>query len=338
MGQYIQVNGDYNIKTKTGGKVTLNTGPGVGEVRVTGNLVVDGDTLTVSAENLQVQDNLITLNYGETGAGVTLRYSGMEVDRGTENKTAIIYDENDDTWNIGNGTPESGYDYNDSRLRLKEVLTNADTDDGDLTLIGFGTGVVKVLGTDNYRLQVTDPDDIPNKDYVDYAILNNPTYQLRRDDTRVVAFDANDPLIPSLSLSNSIGPYISQPSESLVSILVDDFEVAAFSRSQIRFAGLNFFTEDAAPGAPFGTADAAVIQTTSSSGNIKLETNSTGKVEITYALQLDDNGVTPASVDNATLLYGGTIGTGKTGLYFVNTSTTDELISKRKAFLYSVIF
>ena len=114
--------------------------------------------------------------------------------------------------------------------------------------------------------------------------------------------------------------------------------MAAFARSQVRFAGLNFFTEDAAPGAPFGTADAAVIQTTSSSGNIKLETNSTGKVEITYALQLDDNGVTPASVDNSTLLYGGSVGTGNTGLYFVNTSNTDELISKRKAFLYSVLF
>ena len=81
MGQFIQVSGDYNIKTREGGTVKVDTGPGVGELRVTGNLIVEGDTLTVSAENLQVQDNIITVNYGETGAGVTLRYAGVEVDR-----------------------------------------------------------------------------------------------------------------------------------------------------------------------------------------------------------------------------------------------------------------
>jgi hypothetical protein len=67
MGQVIQVNGDYNIKARSGGVITLDTGEGVGYTKVTGNLVVEGDTLTVSAEDLQVNDNIIVLNYGEVG-------------------------------------------------------------------------------------------------------------------------------------------------------------------------------------------------------------------------------------------------------------------------------
>ena len=88
MGQFVQTNGDYNIKTSEGGTIKLDTGPGVGTVRVTGNLLVEGDTLTVSAENLNVNDNVITLNYGETGAGVTLRYSGIQIERGSETSAA----------------------------------------------------------------------------------------------------------------------------------------------------------------------------------------------------------------------------------------------------------
>ena len=118
MGQFLQTNGDYNIKTREGGTVKVDTGPGVGELRVTGNLIVEGDTLTVSAENLQVQDNIITVNFGETGAGVTLRYSGIEVDRGTENNVSLVWDESDDTWNF----LENGTSYTYSRLRLKEIL------------------------------------------------------------------------------------------------------------------------------------------------------------------------------------------------------------------------
>jgi len=82
MGQFVQTNGDYNIKTSEGARITLDTGNGIGEVRVTGNLLVEGDTLTVSAENLDVVDNIIVLNSGETGAGVSLRYSGIQIDRG----------------------------------------------------------------------------------------------------------------------------------------------------------------------------------------------------------------------------------------------------------------
>ena len=218
MGQFVQVSGDYNIKSGEGAVITLDTGAGVGTTRVTGNLIVEGDTLNVSVENLQVQDNIIVVNYGETGSGVTLRYSGIEVDRGSSESVSFLWDDNDDTWNL-----KQGAGYNSSRLRVKEILTNADTDSGDLTLIGTGTGVIKVLGTTAYELQVTDDDDIPNKAYVDNAIQTNPTFQILRGDTRAAAFDIGNPIAIGLF---PIGPYFAQPSESVIGLAVDDNIVA----------------------------------------------------------------------------------------------------------------
>jgi len=331
MGQFIQVSGDYNIKTGEGSTITLDTGAGVGETRVTGNLVVEGDTLYVSVENLNVDDNIITVNYGEspTHAGVSLRFSGIEVERGSLENVSLLWDENDATWNL-----KEGAGYNTSKLRLKEILTNADTDSGDLTLIGTGTGVVKVAGTTAYELQVTDDDDIPNKKYVDDAIQTNPTFQILRSDTRVSAFDISDPIGSGLF---PIGPYFVQPTESLIGVAVDNTIVAQFFRNRVQFSGLNFYLEDPTPDNPL-IPDASVLQTVNTNGNIKLETNGTGKVQITYALQLDNPGTTPAAVSNASLVYGGSVGTGSTGVYFRNTAKNDELISKSKALVFSMIF
>ena len=329
MGQFVQVSGDYNIKSGEGAVITLDTGAGVGTTRVTGNLLVEGDTLNVSVENLNVQDNIITLNYGETGSGVTLRYSGIEVDRGSLESVSFLWDDNDDSWNL-----KQGAGYASSRLRVKEILTNPDTDSGDLTLIGTGTGVIKVLGTTAYELQVTDDDDVPNKKYVDDAIQTNPTFQILRGDTRAAAFDISNPIDPGLF---PIGPYFAQPTESVIGLAVDDNIVAQFFRNRVQLAGINFFLEDPTPDTP-GIPDATVLQTVNTNGNIKLETNGTGKVQITYALQLDNPGTTPAAVTNASLVYGGAVGAGSTGVYFRNTVKNDELISKSKALVFSMIF
>jgi len=201
-------------------------------------------------------------------------------------------------------------------------------------LIGTGTGVIKVLGTTAYELQVTDDDDVPNKKYVDDAIQTNPTFQILRGDTRAAAFDIGNPIAIGLF---PIGPYFAQPTESVIGLAVDDNIVAQFFRNRVQLAGINFFLEDPTPDAP-GIPDATVLQTVNTNGNIKLETNGTGKVQITYALQLDNPGATPAAVTNASLVYGGSVGTGSTGVYFRNTVKNDELISKSKALVFSMIF
>jgi len=375
-GRTVKVSGDYSLVTGQGNTILLDTGPNIGTVRVTGNLIVEGDTLTVEAQNLNVEDNIIILNYGEPGPGVTVGdgYSGIQIDRGanpdssTVPPATLLWDESSEAWQLSLGTPETGFNWSASKLRLKEILTDSDTDDGDLTLIGAGLGVVKVVGTLNYEARVTDDDDIPNKKYVDDAIESNPTFQIVKDDTRVIALDVNDPL-DAAAFVPPIGPYSSMPGQSEVAILVNSRRIAAFRQNSIEFTGLTFFTEDPVvsdigasmggnpnpyTGAPgFENQSAVVIQADNTNTNIRFETNGTGRVVITYAQAFEhqDPATPPAVVTGVSQVYGATPGAGTTGLRFVNTRaskeldgtinasfTNDELVSKNRALLFSMLF
>jgi hypothetical protein len=67
---------------------------------VTGDLTVSGNTTTVNTEQLNVEDNIITLNSGVTGAP-TLN-SGIEVNRGTSTDVAVLWNETTDKWTFTN--------------------------------------------------------------------------------------------------------------------------------------------------------------------------------------------------------------------------------------------
>jgi hypothetical protein len=293
----------------------------------------------VSAENLNVKDNVIVLNFGETGAGVTLEYSGIQIDRGTLTPASILFDEGADSWFIAEGTPESSFNYSNSNLRLRRISTDADTDSGDLTLIGFGTGVVKVLGTTNYEQQVTADDDIPNKKYVDDAIIATPSFQIVRSDTRITTFDTENPLDQDFF---PIGPYVTNPNQDQIAVIVNNRRVALFTEEEFSLRGLSIFPEDNKGSDIFGGApsQAVTIQARDTNSGIRLETNGTGKVEISYALQFNsvDLGIAPAVVTDTTVIYNGPIAAGTSGLYAVNNNYRDELVLKSRALLFSMIF
>lgn len=73
----------------------------LGNVTITGNVTQQGDSFITEAETVQVKDNLLVLNNGEVGAGVTAGISGIEVDRGTETNYQFIFDESDDYFKVG---------------------------------------------------------------------------------------------------------------------------------------------------------------------------------------------------------------------------------------------
>ena len=354
MGQFFRVNGDYNIKVRDCGTIKLDTGTS-GDTIITGNLTVQGDLTSVSTTNLEIEDRIITLNDGETGPGVSLVYSGIEIDRGTYvdstavPRAAFIWNETNPGfttdedpasaagyWQIVTGSSETAYGFADSNLKLRRILTNSSTDGGDLTLIGTGTGVVKVAGTTNYRLQVTDNDDIPNKDYVDFSILNNPTFQIRApqgQDTRVVIAD-KDITPNNASTGGSLAYYYAQTGypisvdgavESGVGFLVDGTLTATFYKNRVVLQSLEIVNSE--------------IRHDSSNENIFINTNGTGKLQTNYAIQLDNNAVSPAIVTGSHIIYSKPESTGKSGIYFVNTENTrDELVSKNRALLFSMLF
>lgn len=345
MGQFLRINGDYNIKCSEGSKITLDTGAGVGEVRITGDLIVEGETTTVQAENLNVEDNIIIVNFGETGSGITLNYAGIQVDRGSASPVGIFYDETVDAWifvkdgpAINEGDPATPFNFDESRIKVKEILTDSGTDSGDLTLIGTGTGVVKVIGTINYEDQVTHDDDLPNKKYVDDAIQNNPTFQIvapQTQDTKVVIADKE--ITPNLSTQPGSLAYFTATTtfstfgESAVSIITDNKLTAQFYPNRAEIFNLEF------TGTEITTKNAITNE------NIFVRTQGTGKLQTNYALQLEQLGVVPAYVSNSNLLYAASPDIGTTGIWFVNDSSeaakrNGELISKNKALVFSMIF
>jgi hypothetical protein len=350
MGQFLRVNGDYNIRAGDGAKITLDTGPVAsgGSVRVTGNLVVEGDTFNISTTNLSIEDNIISLNNGEVGPGVSLGYSGIEIDRGDtssvtpQNNASFLYDESTDSWILAHGSAPGPFNFDASRLRLKQILTNSTTDSGDLTLIGTGTGVVKVLGTINYEDQVTEDDDIPNKKFVDDAIQNNPTFQIvapQAQDTRVVIADKD--ISPNLAgTAGSLAYFTATTSyntfgESAVSVIVDNALVGQFYANRFEVGDLEIG----------GGLDRNEI--TSRGGitneNIFVRTQGTGKLHTNYAMQFEKIGTVPSYVSNNVLVYAADPGTGTSGIYFVNDGAeaarqNGELISKNRALVFSMLF
>jgi len=173
---------DYKVKVKSGGNITLDTGLSSGITTVTGNLVVLGSTTQVNSSDLNLKDNIITLNDGESGTGITLNQSGIQIDRGSYSDAKIVFDETI-TWAdpISATTITGGFTLVNASGTLQGLRINSvSTGGGDLYLINSGTGVISVTGTNNYETQITDDDDIPNKKYVDDTIVTQLTSTFQR--------------------------------------------------------------------------------------------------------------------------------------------------------------
>jgi hypothetical protein len=67
---------------------------------VNGNLTVNGDTATISAETITIEDNILVLNSNVTGAPST--NAGIEVERGTSSNVSLRWNESTDKWEVTN--------------------------------------------------------------------------------------------------------------------------------------------------------------------------------------------------------------------------------------------
>lgn len=128
------------------------------------------------------------------------------------------------------------------------------------------------------------------------------------------------------------------------------------------FAGLRF---DVASGAwqvsnsvyGNGTANGQPYSTLSTGGaiggaNLEIQYNNNGTFGANATFKFDyansqvvlngsqafGNTATPTNVSNSIVLYGNAVGSGGTGLYVTSATAADELVSKAKAIVYSIIF
>lgn len=318
MSRYVRVNdSDYKLTVDNGGTIKFDTSGGTGgasgEVIVTGDLIVLGNTTTVDTANLTIEDNIILLNKGESGSGVTEDTAGIQIDRGSLNDAQFLFDENISYDSPTSGPPiAGGFVIKDTSGQLLGLRTNViDTDGGTLILIGKGTGVVSVSGTEDYENQVLDDDDIPNKKYIDDEILTiiseNPPNRIFESDSKLEINDA------SLGGTTDL-------------ILTLDNVISASWTSTIHEIYDLRFTEN------------KVIANVSNT-DLELISDGIGSVVIDDKLKLKLAALVPSSSIDGIKIYASSEEEGGTGVFFVNTEgTRDEFISRSKAIVYSMIF
>ncbi len=72
-----------------------------GDLTITGNVTISGGLTTVDTTTVTTSDNLIIINNGEVGAGVTAGTAGIQVDRGSLTDYQFMFRETDDSFVIG---------------------------------------------------------------------------------------------------------------------------------------------------------------------------------------------------------------------------------------------
>jgi len=419
MSKFLRVlDGNYNIKVQDGGEITLDTGSQVGSVRITGNLIVEGDNTTVSSENTVFKDNIIVLNSpgkiyatfvgsitgniltvtsiatgtiltgmsiswydlapldssiigasqitgqvsgslggvgvyniadtlspavssrtitGEKlssggGSGVTLGTAGIRIDRGTLVDAQLLWDEALNPFDPASATNADGafkLTYaNGDPIGLR---TNSISSGGEIFLQP-GSGYVQVykvnyqndLLTENVTYPVVAnrvlyPDVVPNKRYVDQAIFDAvatlaPTF-IERGDTEVRVYDT--------ALSDPISKATIEIDGVLKNTFLDN--QVDFLQDQINLAEIRI--------------QESTISAPGTGGDLILQATGAQSVRIDDTLLIKSAAIAPTYDGIGLKLYTGAQSTGGTGLFYVNsTNTRDEIISKNRSLLFSMIF
>jgi hypothetical protein len=395
---------DYKVRVRDGGTITLFTGTQTGTVIVSGDLLVQGNTTTVESETMTVKDNIIILNQGETGAGVTLGTSGIQIDRGPSTPDAqLVWDENETHYSpTTGGTPFGTWVFKRDNGTLTGIQTNSiDTNQGILGLINSGsTGYVTVTGTANYERNVlsyvdnvtfnptlgvslnpTDDDIIPNSkamaDYVSGSLAFFVAETFGAGDTLGEGFDTvrftgvasfNGFIMTIVSVTTGkvkvgqritgagitpgttitafgggagpagaggIGTYTVSNSHSLLptAITVGD----AVSKLTFKVDNVLEATIDST-GLTVGNINVDVNTISSTSNNIILDPNNSN-VQIEGHVSLVNQVSDPTAAASLNKVYSkSALGAGDTGLYFTNTTESGELVSKKRAILFGMIF
>ena len=352
MSKFLRVpDGDYKVEVQPGGRITLDTGTDQGQVRVTGDLIIEGDTTTVQSINLTVSDNIIVVNAAETGNGITLDRAGLQIERGNLVDAFMVFDERIQ-WAPPGGATQNGaftfVDVNDSFIGLR--VNSITTGGGDLGLIGSGTGVITVSGTTDYEKQVF---YYTGADTID--INGGPNINGVRDSDYIPNAKSISDYINSF-FAGQFQDAISEGLDTPTQVEVRDFEITG-TPSEILFTVdnnlvANFFDNR------LELNDLRIsgtkIETTNSNEDLVLSAPGTGAVRVQDVLgiyatpSIDDPdqdlielGIqySPLAPESGVNLYTTSRGVGGSGILFVHEDETrDEIISNNRALVYSMLF
>ena len=326
MSKYLSVpNGNYKVSVQTGGNIYLDTGFETGTVEISGNLLVRGEQTTVNTTELDIEDNIITLNSGETGAGISDigGDSGIRIDRGTLPDAFLKFDED-----------VAGFIAIDEASQLISLATNEIDSRSQNLLLNAGTSTINVNPTVDYEQKVftyaageligyneAKADTIPNTQaMVDYVAFNFANVFLRQIGDGVLS-------VSSITIDDEENTGV----DSVITFTIDGNTVSQLYADRWEFDDLRF--------------TGSVIDTLSSNQDLVLKSSGTGSIRIDDTLHLnrvpsdDDPSLLPSAPLDGTKLYISDQYTGKSGIFFANDQgNRDELVSKNRALLFGMLF
>lgn len=157
---------------------------------VTGDLTVNGNTVTLNTETLTVDDNIIVLN--NNIAGTPTENAGIEIERGTSDNVSIRWNEGTDRWQFTN----DGSTYNNiattADSEYKSNFPSAATSAGDTITITHSLNTRDVVV--QFYANVADLDGDSTDEVVQYEELMFATTRATTDTITVapnIALAAN---------------------------------------------------------------------------------------------------------------------------------------------------
>ena len=118
-----------------------------------GNLTVTGTTTTVNTETINLADNTILLNSNHTGSAT--QSAGIEIERGTDSNTSLLWDEAADRWSIGSNNFAAGTFIGNLTGQASDI-SNHTTDDLTQGSTNLYYDSATTETTARYSLSVTD--------------------------------------------------------------------------------------------------------------------------------------------------------------------------------------
>jgi hypothetical protein len=369
--------GGYKIITEPGSELKLDVGE-AGQVRITGDLIVEGARTDLEVSVLNVEDRDIVINKANTTAAAnypgivpinngTRASAGLLIQRGSLPQAEFLYDENP----LLNYFPPGANDLNqgafifkDATGKLLGITTNFIQTGG--SSLHFNTGIggkiqVKTSGAIPYSNRIGQDDDIPNikyiKEYVraeaGQAIIEKfSRYYEDEDgnffDTRTGA-DARDIIAGDITTGVFFTVALGAPGPNgSLGLNREVFQVGNFNRKGV------FVGDATASGAtkphlklyvnepPLGnTIDTKYSYIETDNGPLVINP-SDGLVKLKRKLEvehLQPSELDPDPVPNTNTIWSrGDQGAGGTGIYFANTLTQGEVCSAAKALVYGLIF
>jgi len=322
----LRVPGNYTVQSKNG-QITLDTTA----VVIKGDLTVVGTQTNIQTTDSNIKDNIIVLNSGETNSNpfgqVTLGTAGIKIARGNNDDNTLaaflLYDDSfsasaswspiisTGTWKLISSGSSHGAFLQTAGFTVPQAIN---------TLTIFGSynpyGVISVEGTSQYENQVTKDFHIPNKKYVD-----NLAASTEFSKKLVVGFSALE--IDDNYVSTSSAYYSATP-KLKATLGTNTNIVFQLQGTAAQFYGLSI-TDN-------------TISSRNTNTDILITPNGTGIVQAGGAIRIGKSTAIASTASFTGIYSTSTVGGGGTGLYFVNTANTDELVSRRRSIIYGIIF